>query len=88
MGKISNALGPAAAIVLAGVGVTGFILLFVRRLNAFWLVLAPVILAVYLIPAVIVYGLWKKKRAPRPTDDGEAPEQSGEDSGGAPGQTG
>ncbi len=50
------------ALVLALGGLAGFILIFVRHMNVYWFILSPIILAVYEIPAVMVYGTWKKRR--------------------------
>jgi len=50
------------ALVLALGGLAGFILIFVRHMNVYWFILSPMILAVYEIPAVVVYGTWKKRR--------------------------
>lgn len=50
----------AAGLSLAGI--IGFLFLILPRMNAFWIVLAPVIFAVYQIPAVAVYALWKRGR--------------------------
>jgi UDP-N-acetylmuramyl pentapeptide phosphotransferase/UDP-N-acetylglucosamine-1-phosphate transferase len=50
------------ALVLALGGLAGFILIFVRHMDVYWFILSPMILAVYEIPAVVVYGTWKKRR--------------------------
>jgi len=53
-----------ASILLSLVGIGAFILLFGRDLNVFWVILAPIIIAVYQIPAVAVFYLrkrWKKR---------------------------
>jgi len=63
MRKSFSLLVICAAVGLSVAGVAGFILLFVPRMNVYWIILAPVIFAVYQIPAVIVYALWKRKRA-------------------------
>jgi membrane protein implicated in regulation of membrane protease activity len=44
------------------VGIAAFIYLFVLDFNIYWLILAPVILAVYQIPAVVIFWLWKRRR--------------------------
>lgn len=63
---------------LLGVGL--FIVLFVPIFNVFWLVLAPVILAVYQLPALFVFRAWKR-RTERPTggNEGDAGGGAGED---------
>jgi len=62
MDKAISAFLLAAAILLCLGGIIGFIFLFGRDLNVFWVILAPVILAVYQIPAVAVYYLWKRRK--------------------------
>jgi len=52
------------SILAAFGGVAAFIFLFVRDLNVYILVLSPVILACYQIPAVVLYGLYKRTRQP------------------------
>ena len=51
----------ATAGVLSLAGLAGFIVLFARHMNIYWFILSPLILAVYQIPAVVVYALWKRK---------------------------
>ncbi len=53
---------PFVALILSLLGVAGFIFLFVRNFNIYWLILSPVIFVVYQFPAVAVFWLYKKKR--------------------------
>jgi len=53
----------ALSILLAFLGLAGFIYLFVLDFNVYWLFLAPVIIALYEIPAVFIFWLYKRKRA-------------------------
>ena len=62
MNKALSAAWLAAAILLSLGGIAGFILLFGPVMNVFWIILAPIIIAVYQFPAVAVYYFWKKKR--------------------------
>lgn len=62
MDKARDVLMPTLGIVLSACGLAGFVLLFVRDMNVYWFILSPIILAVYQIPAVYVFYLWKKKR--------------------------
>jgi hypothetical protein len=49
--------------ILAAIGgVAAFIFLFVRDLNVYTLILSPVILACYEIPAAVLYWRYKCKR--------------------------
>ena len=52
----------AGAIILSLAGLAGFFLLFVRKMNVYWFILSPMIIAIYQIPAAVVYSLWKKRR--------------------------
>ncbi len=56
-------LALAAVLSLGGVG--GFLYLFIRDFNVYWLILSPIILALYQIPAVFVYWLYKRGRTVR-----------------------
>jgi hypothetical protein len=62
MKKVASILLLAAAILLSAGGIAGFAVLFVRDMNVYWLILSPIIFAMYQIPAVVVIWLWKKKR--------------------------
>lgn len=64
---------PILALVLSVLGVAGFIYLFVRDFNIYWLILSPVIFAVYQLPAVAVFWLYKKRRAMPDAAGPEAP---------------
>jgi hypothetical protein len=56
---------PFLALVLSILGIAGFIFLFIRDFNIYWLILSPVILVVYQFPAVAVFWIYKKKRERR-----------------------
>jgi hypothetical protein len=71
----SDRLWLTGAFVLALGGLAGFILIFVRHMNVYWFILSPIILAVYEIPAVTVYGTWKKRRQRSRTPIEIAPEE-------------
>lgn len=76
MSKILSVLWLAAAAILSLAGAAAFVYLFLRDLNLFYLIVSPVIFAVYQFPAVIIFRLWKgwKRRqnpeAAAPTPDG------------------
>jgi len=61
MSKFQSVLWIGCAVGLALAGLAGFVVLFGGRLNSFWIILAPVIFAVYQIPAVVIFALWKKR---------------------------
>jgi hypothetical protein len=52
----------AASILASLGGVTAFVFLFVLDFNIYWLILSPIIFAIYQWPAVYIYWLWKKKK--------------------------
>jgi arsenate reductase len=67
------------SILAAFGGVAAFIFLFVRDINVYILILSPVILACYQIPAAILYGLYKRARQseqePEDTDGSSSKKQ-------------
>jgi hypothetical protein len=62
MNKFISSLWLTSSILLSLGGIAAFIYLFVLDFNIYWLILSPVILAVYQIPAAYVFWLWKKKK--------------------------
>lgn len=48
------------SIIFSIFGIVFFILLFLPEFNIYWLILAPVILAIYQLPAVCLFWLHKK----------------------------
>jgi membrane protease YdiL (CAAX protease family) len=55
----------AASILLSAGGIAGFVVLFARDFNVYWLILAPIILALYQIPAVFVFWIYKRQKGLR-----------------------
>ncbi|HEX2694808.1 MAG TPA: hypothetical protein VHP61_03580 [Acidobacteriota bacterium] len=80
---------PFLAIILSILGIAGFIFLFIRDFNIYWLILSPVIFVVYQFPAFVVFWLYKKKRDRRDARD-ESAEQDASEMGnrGREGETG
>ena len=79
MSRMSSFLGVGLAVLLSLAGLGGFIVLLAREMNVFWLVLAPVIFAVYQIPAAVVYALWKRKHGKKmPSKDDAQKGNAGE----------
>ena len=75
------------AVLLSIGGLAAFVYLFVLDLNLYWLILSPVILALYQLPAAFFYWLSKRarRRAEGPADGADsAPGSSGGPSGEAP----
>lgn len=65
MKKLYPALLLAASILASLGGIAVFIVLFIPDFNMYWLILAPVILAIYQIPAFVLFRLYKKaKKSP------------------------
>lgn len=60
--KPADILMPAAAILLSLAGIALYLILFLPDFNIYSLILAPVILAFYQIPAVWVFWLWRRRR--------------------------
>ena len=60
------------AIALSLGGIVGFVLLFIPQMDMYWFILAPMIFAVYQIPAVVVFALWKKEAPESPRSAGRA----------------
>jgi len=72
MPKILSALWLAGCVLLSLAGVGAFIYLFILDLNIFYLILSPVIFAVYQFPAVLVFRMWrgwKRRHSPAAADD-------------------
>lgn len=53
-------IGIAAALSLAGLA--AFLFLFIRDFSIYWLILSPVILAIYQFPAFLVFRIYRKRR--------------------------
>lgn len=62
MKKVYSFLWLAGVILLSLGGIAAFIFLFVLDFNIYWLILSPIIFALYQAPAVYLLWLWKKKR--------------------------
>lgn len=60
--KIQSFLLLAASILASLAGVAAFIFLFIPDFNVYWLILSPIIIALYQTPAVFLYSLWKKRK--------------------------
>lgn len=63
--RVLDALLQVLAVLFSLGGIAGFAFLFLRELNVFWLVVAPVIFAMYQIPAAVVWWWWKKRKRSR-----------------------
>lgn len=52
-----------ASIILSLAGIGGFVWIFARNFNIYWLILSPVIITLYELPAVYAFRLYRKRRA-------------------------
>lgn len=62
MKKIPPFLWLIASIVASAAGIAAFFVLFVLDFNVYWLILSPIILALYQAPAAYLFWLWKKNK--------------------------
>jgi Na+/H+ antiporter NhaD/arsenite permease-like protein len=74
MNKAYAGLLLLGSILASVIGVAAFIFLFARDFNVFTLILSPVIIACYQIPAVVLFWLYRRKR--RQAEDEEPAEDS------------
>ena len=70
---------PVIALLLSVLGIAGFIFLFLREFNIYWLILSPVIFVVYQFPAFAAFWLYKKRRRRREAQDASCPDWPEED---------
>lgn len=77
MRRIPPVLGVGFSILLSLAGLMGFGWLLIREMGIFWIIVAPVIFAVYQIPAVVVYFFWKKAYGKKPISKDGDPEGRG-----------
>jgi uncharacterized membrane protein len=71
MNKAYTGLLLLGSILASVIGVAAFIFLFARDFNVFTLILSPVILACYQIPAVVLFWLYRRMRR-RGEDDNDS----------------
>lgn len=60
--KIYSNILLIASILASLAGFLFFGVLFFPDFNVFWLILSPIIIAFYQVPAVYLFWLWKKKK--------------------------
>lgn len=51
-----------SSLILSLLGVAAFVVLFVMDFNIYWLILSPVIFAMYQLPAIVLFWIWKRKK--------------------------
>jgi Ca2+/Na+ antiporter len=69
-----------SSIVLSLGGIAGFVYLFLLDLTIYWIILSPVILALYELPAVYLFWLYRRKKARR-SRAAPLPKSEGQDNG-------
>ncbi len=72
MPKLKTGAGAylVAAVFLGLAGIGAFVWIFVRNFNIYWLILSPVIITLYELPAFYAFWLYRRKsRATTPGDD-------------------
>jgi hypothetical protein len=79
MSKFKSVVWVGGAVGFSIAGLAFFILLFGSRLNSFWVILAPVIFAVYQIPAVVIFALWKRRFRKSTAVPEDSPESAGDE---------
>lgn len=73
--KINAVIWLIASIFSALGGLAAFVFLFVLDFNVYWLILSPLIIAIYESPAAYFFWLYKKaKLADEKSDDQSAPD--------------
>jgi hypothetical protein len=60
--RISAGAYLVAAVVLALAGIGAFVWISAQDFSVYWLILSPVIIAVYELPAFYAFWLYRKKR--------------------------
>jgi hypothetical protein len=63
MARLLTALLPALAVLFCLGGLGAYAVLFIPRMNVYWFILSPLILAVYQIPAVVLVWIWRRRKA-------------------------
>ncbi|MCX6568728.1 MAG: hypothetical protein NT147_06725 [Candidatus Aminicenantes bacterium] len=73
--KTGAGLYLAASVVLGLAGLVGFVWIATRDFNIYWVILSPVIITLYELPAVYAFRLYRKKLAAE-AESGEAVERA------------
>jgi hypothetical protein len=70
--KINPVIWLAASIVACLLGLAAFVFLFVLDFNVYWLILSPIIIAIYESPAAYFFWMYKKTRSAIEKSDSES----------------
>jgi hypothetical protein len=60
--KVSAGAYLVTAVVLAVAGIGAYVWISILNFNIYWLILSPVIIAVYELPAFYAFWLYRRKR--------------------------
>jgi len=63
MNKTASFFWLTAAALLSAGGLVFSLWLTISNFNLIWLILSPVIIAFYQSPAVLIYRIWKRRKA-------------------------
>jgi hypothetical protein len=62
MRRLITALLPFGAVLFSLGGIAAFAFLFIPRMNIYWFILSPLILAVYQMPAAALVWIWRRRK--------------------------
>ena len=70
--KINPIIWLGASIFACLAGLAAFVFLFVLDFNVYWLILSPIIIAIYESPAAYFFWLYKKTKSAHAESDNES----------------
>ena len=62
MSKLHSSLWIGGSILLSLAGLAAFFILFIPDFNVYWLIVSPLVIAVYQMPAVLLFHLYRKRK--------------------------
>jgi membrane protein implicated in regulation of membrane protease activity len=62
MSRFQASLWIGGSLLLSAAGLAAFIILFIPDFNVYWLIVSPLVIAVYQIPAVVLFYFYRKRR--------------------------
>jgi len=81
MSKLHSTFWIIGTILLSAAGFASFFFLFIPDFNVYWLIVSPLVIAVYQIPAVVLFYFYKRKKRKTVEQDTE---ESGKDQSPSP----
>ena len=76
MSKLQRSLWIGGSVLLSAAGLAAFFFLFLPDFNVYWLIVSPLIIAVYQIPAVVLFYFYRKRRRKELDDESEKERES------------